>query len=108
MKCKQTNCQYYYNGRGCFSCIHNPETQVYRMNQEINQLKVELAAKDERIKELKVFQIKYLAIRKQADKAHILLDKAKVPNIIFDTGYEGNSIDARLAFCLRKRGVNNG
>ncbi len=48
-ECKQTNCQYYYNGRGCLSCIHNPDTHVYKLQKQIDQLQAENKLLRERI-----------------------------------------------------------
>ena len=44
--CKQTKCQYYHNGRGCLNCIHNPDTHVYKLQKQIDQLQ----ADNERLK----------------------------------------------------------
>lgn len=51
---------------------------------------------------LKKCEIKYLALRKQMDAAHLLLDKLKVPAIIVDDTLCGNSVGERLRWYLKQ------
>lgn len=45
--CGQNKCQYYYNGRGCLNCVHNPDTHVYKLQKRNDDLQAE----NERLKE---------------------------------------------------------